>query len=218
MRNTVLTFVISLFGFSALKAECTFQSFVVGEEFTIGNMLIWVTTDEVDNKQFVIEKSITGEEFEEIGEVKATGSSDEETTYRFMDLDARKGTSYYRIKQIDFDSDFNYSQIVLVNKESANDFVVASINSPLNSDHVELTIDFIKPMELIYSIKDLKGDILQEDIVQTDSGLQNIDFDLSSYPNGAYRLFLESGEEIETITIRKTKSEEDSKVPVANKD
>ena len=218
MRNIILIFVSSLFCLSALKAECTFQSFAVGEEFTIGNMLVWTTTDEVDNKLFVIEKSVTGEAFEAIGEVKGSGSSDEETTYRFMDLDARKGVSYYRIKQVDFDSDFNYSQIVVVNKESANDFVVSSINSPLDSDQVELTIDFVKPMELTYSIKDMKGDLLQEDMIMAEAGLQNISFDLSSYPNGSYRLFLESGEEIETITIRKTKSEEDSKVPVAIKE
>lgn len=218
MRNLILTFVTAIFCLSALKAECTFQSFAVGEEFTIGNMLVWTTIDEVDNKLFVIEKSVTGEEFETIGEVKGSGSSDEETTYRFMDLDARKGMSYYRIKQVDFDSDFNYSPIVVVNKESANDFVVSSINSPLDSDYVELTIDFVKSMGLIYSIKDMKGDLLQENVMLAEPGLQNISFDLSSYPNGSYRLCLESGDEIETITIRKTKSEEDSKIPVANKD
>lgn len=218
MRNLILTFVTSLIYLSSLDAECTFQSFAVGEEFTIGNMLVWTTTDEIDNKLFIIEKSTTGADFESIGEVKGSGTSDEETTYRFMDLDARKGVSYYRIKQVDFDSDFDYSQTVVVNKESANDFVVSSINSPLDNEQVELTIDFVKPMELIYSIKDMKGDLLQEDMVFAEGGLQNIYFDLSGYPNGAYRLFLQSGEEVETITIRKMKSDEDSKVPVANKD
>lgn len=218
MRNFILTLSTSLIFLSALKAECTFQSFAVGEEFTIGNMLLWTTTEEIDNKMFIIEKSTTGDDFEAIGEVKGSGTSEEEMTYRFMDLDARKGISYYRIKQVDFDSDFNYSQTVVVNKESANDFVVSSINSLLDSEQVELTIDFVKPMELIYSIKDMKGDLLQEDMIYAEGGLQNINFDLSGYPNGSYRLFLESGEEVETITIRKTKSEEDSKVPVANKD
>lgn len=218
MRKITLTLITPLLFLVSLKADCTFQSFVVGEEFTIGNMLMWTTSAEIDNKQFVIEKSTDGGKYDMIGELEGSGNSDEETSYRFMDLDARKGVSFYRIKQIDFDGDFSYSQTVVVNKSTANDFMVATINNPLNSENVDLTIDFIKDMELTYAIKDMKGDVLQEDTMAVVAGLQNVNFDLSSYPNGSYKLVLESGDEVETITIRKTMSAEDSKIPVANKD
>ncbi len=218
MRKFTLTLITPLIALITLKADCTFESFVIGEEFTIGNMLVWTTSSEVDNKQFIIEKSIDGMEYDIIGEVNANGNSEDENTYRYMDLDARKGTSYYRIKQIDFDGDFSYSQTAFVNKSTDNDFMIASINNPLNSESVNITIDFIKDMELTYSIKDMKGDVLQEDIMNATAGLQNVDFDLTSYPNGSYKLFLQSGDEIETITIKKLMSAEDSKVPVANKD
>jgi hypothetical protein len=217
MRKITLTFVTSLVIMFSLQAECTFHSFVVGQEFTIGNMLKWDTSEEIDNKEFVIEKSTDGSEFITIGNVEGAGSSDEENSYRFMDLDARKGASYYRLKQIDFDGEYNYSQTIIVNKSTDNDFMVASINNPLNSEHVNLTVDFIKDMELTYSIKDLVGDLLEENTMVVVAGLQDVDFDLSSYPNGVYKLTIESGEEVETITIRKTISQEDSKQPVARK-
>lgn len=217
MRKFTLTLITSLFIIASLKADCTFQSFAVGEEFTIGNMLEWSTSAEYDNEQFIVEKSTTGEDFESIGEVEGKGNSEEENSYRFMDLDARKGVTFYRIKQVDFSGDFSYSKTVIVNKSTDNDFMVSSINNPLNSEQVELTIDFIKDLELTYSIKDMKGDILQEDMMVAVAGLQNVNFDLSSYPNGSYKLFLQAGDEVETITIRKTISAEDSKLPVAKK-
>lgn len=217
MRKSILTFATSLIVIFALKAECTFNSFVIGQEFAIGNMLEWNTSDEVDNKEFVVEKSTDGITFATIGNVKGAGSSDEENSYRFMDLDARKGASYYRLKQIDFDGEYNYSPTAIVNKSTDNDFMVASINNPLNSENVNLTVDCIKDMELTYSIKDIKGDVLEENTTATVAGLQNIDFDLSSYPNGTYKLTIASGEEVETIVIRKSISQEDTKLPVARK-
>ena len=217
MRKSILTFATSLVIIFSAKAECTFHSFVVGQEFAIGNMLVWDTSEEIDNKEFVIEKSTDGIDFTTIGNVEGAGSSDEANSYRFMDLDARKGTSYYRLKQIDFDGEHNYSQIIIVNKSTDNDFMVASINNPLNSEYVSLTVDFIKDMELTYSINDMKGDVLEANTMAVVSGLQNVDFDLASYPNGSYKLTIESGEEVETIVIRKRISQEDSKLPVARK-
>lgn len=217
MRKATLTFVTSLVIMFSLKAECTFNSFVVGQEFAIGNMLEWNTSEEIDNKEFIVEKSTDGSEFATIGNVEGAGSSSEDNSYRFMDLDARKGVSYYRLKQVDFDGEYNYSQIVVVNKSTDNDFMIASINNPLNSEYVNITVDFIKGMELTYSIKDMKGDVLETNTMAVVEGLQNVDFDLSSYPNGTYKLTLESGEEVETIAIRKRMSQEDTKLPVARK-
>lgn len=218
MKKITLTLITSIAVLFSLKADCTFQSFAIGEEFEIGNMLVWTTSEELDNKLFIIEKSTTGVDFEEIGEVAGAGSSEEEISYRFMDLDARKGMSYYRIKQIDFDDDFGYSSTVIVNKSTENNFMVSSINNPLDREQVELTVDFVEAAELIFAIKDMKGDLLEENSMAAIAGLQNLTFDLSNYPNGSYKLVLQSGEEEETITIRKTNSVEETKTPVAKKD
>ncbi len=217
MKNLTFTFITLLF-FITAKADCTFESFAVGEEFSIGNMLEWKTSQEIDNQQFTIERSLDGLEYESIGEVEASGTSNEENTYRFLDLDARKGRAYYRVKQIDFDGDYSFSHIVTVDKSTNNNFMISAIENDLNSEIVELTIDAVEEVELTYSIKDMKGDVLEENVKMASVGLNNLSFDLTAYPNGAYRLFLEGDDEVEMITIKKTMSSEESKLPVANKE
>ncbi len=218
MRNLSLIFFVSLLSLPFIKADCTFESFAVGEEFAIGNMLQWVTSTEVDNQHFVVERSIDGITYDVIGEVKGSGTSSDEQEYRFLDLDARKGRSFYRLKQVDFDEDFSYSKIVIVDKTTNNNFMISGMNNNQNNEMVELTIDAVEEMEITCSIKDMKGDLLEEHKSYAKMGLNNITFNLTSYPNGSYRLFLESGDESEMITIRKTISSEEIKLPVANKE
>ncbi len=216
MRTLPFT-IIALLLFNFAKSECTFTSFAVGEEFSIGNMLEWKTSEEIDNELFIIERSTDGVAYESIGEVEGSGSTNEEKTYRFLDLDARKGRAFYRVKQIDFDNEFSYSHTVIVDKTTNNNFMIATINNDLNSELVEMTIDAVEELDINYSIKDMKGDLLEENTMLASIGLNNVVFDLTAYPNGNYKLILESDDEVETITIKKTMSSEESKLPVANK-
>ncbi len=215
MKKLVLTF--ALFStFLSLKADVVFQSFVVGDDFGIGNFLEWVTVEEIDNDIFKIEKSTDGGDFVEIGEVKGIGNSADEQKYTFLDLNARKGRSLYRIRQVDVGGDQSFSHTVVVNKESENKFMVARIINPLNSSSVELQIDAIEDVELKYSIRDMKGDVLQEETMFANAGLSNIVFDLKAYADGPYKLALVAGDEEEMITIRKS-SNDSAKPPVASK-
>lgn len=214
----IITIIVTLFITTfSLQAECVFESFAVGEDFAIGNMLEWTTSEEIDNEQFLIEKSTDGISYEQIGEVNAMGTSEDFSNYRFLDLDARKGLSFYRVKQVDYDGDYSYSKIVIVNKATENNIMITSINDKLKGERVELTVDVTKPLTLEYAIKDMKNDVIQKQTINAQQGLQNIVFDLSAYPNGMYKLSLISGEEEETINFRKTNAAENTKVPVASK-
>ena len=215
MRKFTITFATMILAFAA-QADCVFQSFVIGEQFSIGNMLEWSTIEEIDNQLFIIEKSIDGKAYQEAGQVETLGDSEEPQTYRFMDLDASKGRTHYRIKQVDLDGDFSYSHTVAIDKESNNEFMIATINGSNGNETVELAVDAMKDMEITYSVKDMTGDVLEEVQTQIIAGLNDISFDLSSYPNGSYKLFLEAGDEVETLTIRKTNSTA-VQAPVASK-
>ncbi|MCX2745852.1 fibronectin type III domain-containing protein [Mangrovivirga sp. M17] len=91
--------------FAYVRAELTNE----GSDITIE----WGTALEIDNDYFVIEKSTNGKDFKEIGTVDGNGNSNELINYSFIDEDVRP-RNYYRIKQIDFNGDFDYSQIVSV--------------------------------------------------------------------------------------------------------
>jgi hypothetical protein len=74
------------------------------------NLLTWTTASERDNKGFDIERSIDGKNFEAIGQIKGNNKP---STYQFMD-NQPFATSYYRLKQMDFDGKVSYSAIVSV--------------------------------------------------------------------------------------------------------
>ena len=79
------------------------------------NKLWWSTLSEKDNEYFVIEKFIDGE-FQEIGRIAGAGNSNSAINYNFYDDMITNPTSYYKLKQVDFDGKFKYSDIISVNK------------------------------------------------------------------------------------------------------
>ncbi|MFK7921338.1 MAG: DUF1501 domain-containing protein [Bacteroidia bacterium] len=71
----------------------------------------WSTASEKDNQGFVVERSPDGNLFQPIGQVEAVGNSNEITQYSFIDSDPLDGRSYYRVKQIDLDGAFSYTEV-----------------------------------------------------------------------------------------------------------
>jgi hypothetical protein len=110
--------------------------------------LEWKTTQEVNNKGFEIQKSIDGKIFEAMGWVDG-GNQESEKTYRFTDSELTT-TSYYRLKQVDFDEKFTLSRIVSVvpENESLDRFVAFPNPSPDGKVEVRLP-DRISSLDLI---------------------------------------------------------------------
>ena len=76
--------------------------------------LKWVTASENNSHLFEIEKSINGIDFDVITTTKAAGESIELLNYTEYDRSPTQGLSYYRLKQIDNDGTYNYSNTVSV--------------------------------------------------------------------------------------------------------
>jgi len=72
-------------------------------------LVAWLTGVEKNNDRFEIEKSTDATNFETIGSVK--GSNIDNTSYSFTDHSPTLGTSYYKLKQVDFDGYFTYSEV-----------------------------------------------------------------------------------------------------------
>lgn len=80
----------------------------------------WVTASEMDNDFFTLERSVDGEQFEAIKEIKGAGTTNAVKHYHFEDNWPLSGTSYYRLKQTDFDGSFAYSPIRQVQIDELN--------------------------------------------------------------------------------------------------
>ncbi len=101
-------------GVQALPVELT--SFNVTSNENSVN-LNWETATETNNNGFEIERmSATDVNYwENVGFVKGAGNSTEINRYDFTDMLTVPGKYYYRLKQLDFDGSFEYSQEVMVN-------------------------------------------------------------------------------------------------------
>lgn len=75
-------------------------------------LLNWTTVLEKDNAGFEIEMSSNAQDFEVIGFVKGAGNSSEIKNYELLITNSQSG--YYRLKQIDFDGGFEYSDLRFV--------------------------------------------------------------------------------------------------------
>ena len=76
--------------------------------------LNWATATELDNDFFAVEHSVDGVAFAEVGRVTGAGTTSARRYYNFSHLTLVGGTHYFRLRQVDFDGQTSYSDIVAV--------------------------------------------------------------------------------------------------------
>ena len=95
--------------------------------------LDWQTVSEINNDYFTIERSIKGIDWQEISRVNGAGNSVAFLSYSATDHKPYLGISYYRLKQIDFDGQFEYSQIRSVNIRKLDNSQTEIYPNPANN-------------------------------------------------------------------------------------
>jgi len=89
-----------------------------------GNVLQWTTATEINNDYFSLERSTNGYEFAPIATIDGTGNSSSIKNYEFTDENISEDIYYYRLKQVDFDGRYSYSNIVSVErKQTSTSFI-----------------------------------------------------------------------------------------------
>ena len=98
-------------------------------------VLNWQTASETNNYGFEVQRKFESEKFEKIGFVKGAGTTNELHSYSFIDTDIGAGEYNYRLKQIDTDGQFVYSNSVQVTIEGPQTFVLhQNYPNPFNSE------------------------------------------------------------------------------------
>jgi len=137
----------------------------------------WQTASEINNDFFTVEKSKDAVNWEEVLRKSGAGNSQEILHYEDEDKFPVSGTSYYRLKQTDFDGESTYSHIVPINY-SNNYF---SIYPNPADGYVTIQLDDI-PNNVLLQIKDILGKTLLEQKANATNTLINV----SSLPKGIY--------------------------------
>lgn len=84
----------------------------------------WSTGSETNNDFFSIERSADGVEWAEIGQLPGSGTTTSSRSYQWVDRNPLSGRSYYRIKQTDYNGEFDYSVIRSVERKPSVEFGV----------------------------------------------------------------------------------------------
>ncbi len=85
----------------------------------------WTTSTEQNNDRFEIERSSNGIDFVKIGTSEGAGNSGQLKYYNFIDDKPSSRLNYYRLKQIDFDQRYTYSDIVSVDMQNQTTIRIA---------------------------------------------------------------------------------------------
>ena len=102
--------------------------------------LTWATVSELNFDKFMIERTLDGKEFFEIGNVKGSGTSTTRIDYGFDDKSPIVGRSYYRLKAVDYDGKYEYFGLDVSNFSGSRSMVIYP--NPSSGDHVKLLINF----------------------------------------------------------------------------
>jgi hypothetical protein len=149
-----------------------------------GTALEWITSQEINSKNYEVEKSFDGANWKSIATIKAAGNSSTDQVYNYLDLIS--GAANYRIKQIDMDGRFTYTNIKSTNCTPKNiDIAIYPVPA---KDKLNVAISANKNINTQFIIYDATGRMvkqLSEKIIVGNNALQ---IDLTNLPNGQYIL------------------------------
>lgn len=108
-----------------------------------GIKLAWLTASETDNFGFDVERGASRDTFTKIGFVPGNGTTATERRYQFLDDKVSSGIVFYRLKQIDLNGSFEYSNVIEVAVTGPKSFTLSQ-NYP-NPFNPETRIEFTVP-------------------------------------------------------------------------
>lgn len=159
--------------------------------------LVWFTASEKNTDEFIVERSTPeNKEWKTIARVKAAGQSQDLRGYDSYDENPEGGLNYYRIKQVDFDQSFDYSEVKSLY------FVGGLANSTVvfpNPNAGEFTVQFSNPM-VVQSVSLLSsGGQLVKAWDSKNFGAGNIK--VRNISAGTYILRVIANDEVQTMRV-----------------
>jgi hypothetical protein len=156
--------------------------------------LNWKTASEINAKEFQVERMDNGGVFNQIGAVRAFGNTNKLTAYSFVDFAASKqAIRYYRLKMVDFDGKYKYSNTIKIADENSSNEVVVYPNP--TTEKISITNSNLNFAAVTFKVMNLTGDVVKV-------GTTNInEINVSELAAGMYMLSV-IDEANEAVTVK----------------
>ncbi|MBS1669722.1 MAG: T9SS type A sorting domain-containing protein [Bacteroidetes bacterium] len=178
-NNTVFTLVTYASG-STLPA--TWVSFTATKQGN-GASLNWVTADEVNVGYYEVEQSTNGSSYLSLGNVAANNKGGT-NNYSFQVGSLTDGPNYFRIKRVDLDGNFEYSNIRIINHSEG--YSVSIEPNPIVGSTLRMRIVAPQAQKATVYIMGMDGRSLQNKVFMLEEGVNLAEMDLGHLAAGAY--------------------------------
>ena len=148
--------------------------------------LQWTTVEEINNAFFTVERSADGINYEALAQLDGAGTSTEIRAYQYIDQEPVNGNSFYRLKQTDFNGEFEYSWVARVYMEPNQALTLRFYPNPVYGGE-DLHVEIIGMGQGTVGLYDMQGKRMTE---ITASGNTTLVFKTGGMPAGLYLLKL----------------------------
>ncbi|CAG0942367.1 partial Bacillopeptidase F, partial [Candidatus Brocadiaceae bacterium] len=156
--------------------------------------LQWSTATELNNKGFVVERSINGVSWESAGFVEGRGTTSESVTYRYTEKATVIGTIFYRLKQTDFDGTYRvYGPVSVENTVPVEYALEQNYPNPFNPSTV-ITFSLPKEEQVRLSVLNTLGE--EVDVVTNQrfqAGVHQLNYQPQQLAAGVYFYKVQAG-------------------------
>ncbi len=176
-----------------------------GKDITID----WSTASEINNAYFTVERSFDNKLFFPVGDVKGAVNSNETRNYLLVDHGAQsfnQSVIYYRLKQVDVNGQFTYSDVVYVNYNSKTERNISIAPNPFENN---LSVSFQSENIALAQVKvyDMSGKLVVEISINTIIGTNTYPLDeLANLNMGIYHINFVFNNEVLTYKVIKLKN------------
>jgi len=134
-------------------------------------VLRWITSSEIKNDYFTVERSTNGTEFTEVGKINGAGTSTINNYYSYTDISPVTGISYYRLKQTDIDGTTETFSPVAVNMAKTTGLIKTILITP-NPFANEFTAHFNseKAMTVTVELITLRSKVVHSEKINVEAG------------------------------------------------
>ncbi|MFH0736140.1 MAG: T9SS type A sorting domain-containing protein [bacterium] len=161
--------------------------------------LSWSTATEINAYLFEVQRSSDNNNWVTVGDVDAAGNSNSVKNYEYTDVSVVSGKYYYRLKQIDNDGAYEFSDVVEVEVGIPTTYSISQ-NYP-NPFNPTTKINYTLPIsgKVSISIFSITGELVQTLVnEQLEAGNYTVDFDGSHLASGTYFYRISANDFVQT--------------------
>jgi len=159
--------------------------------------LDWTTVTEQNNDGFEIHKSLDGRDWDVIGWVDGNGTVTRNIDYSFIDKFPSLGENYYRLKQIDYDGQYEFSDIIVIDNVGEKPAINVLPNP--SSGPFSVVVENPRKEQMVVTIFDTTGKVIFDSGIIEDMNMWRKDFDLLR--KEMYFISVQIGKEVLTDKI-----------------